>query len=46
VIAWVGGAQPNYGMMLMNQASQNFDEYLSSDYSRNRPWLEVCYITP
>jgi uncharacterized repeat protein (TIGR02543 family) len=38
---WVGGTS-NYGLMLIN--GQAADEYLSSDYIRNQPWLEVCYI--
>jgi len=33
-------------MMLINAPGQALDEYLSSDHSRDRPWLEVCYIAP
>jgi len=44
VSAWVSGSWPNYGMMLINSPAQALDEFLSSDYSRNRPWLEICYV--
>ena len=45
---WVSGAQPNYGMMLINSPAQTSDRYLSSEYSDvgMRPWLEVCYTAP
>jgi hypothetical protein len=46
VAAWVDGAVPNYGMMLTNDPGEALDEYLSSDYSRDHPWLEVCYVEP
>ncbi len=44
---WVGGTEPNYGLLLMNlNDPPASDAYASSDisYVYKRPWLEVCYV--
>ena len=44
--AWVSGASPNYGFMLINADTMAQDGYRSSEFGTQayRPSLQVCYI--
>ena len=48
VSAWVNGASPNNGVMLINTSGQLANTYRGSETATlsQRPWLRVCYLPP